>query len=670
MIGFSEMSSTTIFSIALLAVLVVLLVVLVIVTIKVLSKGKKEDEEYTETKYTSRRRREDPDEEDDEDVTEEPEERYEREPDDEDSDEENDEDYDDEDEDSDVRKDDVASIVEAALQAKAKAAEFEAKVAKEKAMAAMEEAELAARRASEAEADARAASGRKGRIDGEAAEREQEEIPDSVLPQEDVLSASTRVADADMIIGAVKKAKGKKKKPVEVKSGAALEITDEIPVVGGDAAFAEEALGDEVSADSAFVDSAFVIPDADKDKKKQFETSFDSAFTDPRLQQDLETAKEGPEGSALAEEARFTADELAEDSAFAAVVAAAGSALAAAEKGTAKENATTQKDGKFTREPGETEMPENAEDSAFAEEPAEDSAFAEEPVEDSAFAEEPAEDSAFAEEPAEDSAFAEEPAGDSAFAKEPAEDSAFVDSAFGADEEAEEEQIPSLQVAGETITVNPVNQVNIRTVNSTEPINTTNVEAGINDMSEMSDFLSENPIPKKQKRKLKKRDVIFAKKFDSDAPKIRGARYLWYNNQDIEELNKKEDMYYHCHYFNDPEEAVLPLVIEMYDCAFVRTEEIQQIAYGIRYQSMGLREILTAKENISFNRNLVQKDPTEQDLRKIRAKWCDYVDNFLQIIVIQAPEDIQELIHDRLYEYGDRDVESLLFCPEPEEDEE
>ena len=44
-------------------------------------------------------------------------------------------------------------------------------------------------------------------------------------------------------------------------------------------------------------------------------------------------------------------------------------------------------------------------------------------------------------------------------------------------------------------------EVNIRTVNSTEPINTTNVEAGINDMSEMSDFLSENPIPKKQKRK-------------------------------------------------------------------------------------------------------------------------------------------------------------------------
>ena len=53
-------------------------------------------------------------------------------------------------------------------------------------------------------------------------------------------------------------------------------------------------------------------------------------------------------------------------------------------------------------------------------------------------------------------------------------------------------------------------------------------------------------------------------------------------------------MYYHCHYFDDPTEAVLPLIIEMYDCAFVRTEEIQKIAYGINYKSMGLREILTA----------------------------------------------------------------------------
>ena len=46
------------------------------------------------------------------------------------------------------------------------------------------------------------------------------------------------------------------------------------------------------------------------------------------------------------------------------------------------------------------------------------------------------------------------------------------------------------------------------------------------------------------------------------------------------------------------------------------------------------------------------------------------MDNFLQIIVIQAPEDIQAMIHDELYAYGDNEVDTLLFCPDPDEEEE
>ena len=290
---------------------------------------------------------------------------------------------------------------------------------------------------------------------------------------------------------------------------------------------------------------------------------------------------------------------------------------------------------------------------------------------------------------AEDSAF-----GDSAFAVDPGErdktletsfDSAFTDaqlhqeiegrkdeladSAFAVTEEPKEEEVKPLQVSGETITVNPVNAVNITTVNAVAPVDTSNPEAGIKDAAEMSAFMQDNPVPKKKKKKMKKKDVAFAKKFDGDGPKIETARYLWYNNQDIETLTKKEDMYYYCHYFDDPAKAVLPLIIEMYDCAFVRTEEIQKIAYGIQYKSMGLREILTAKDDVSFDRSRIAKEPTEQDLLQIRAKWCDYVDNFLQIIEIQAPEEMQDYIRDQLYAYSENDVDTLLYCPEPEEDE-
>ena len=646
---FSKMSSTTLFSIALLAVLVILLIVLVVVTIKVLSRGRKEERgEYTERTYTTRDGAEESDEDTDEDDEEGSSNDDASGADDEDSDsgrktkkdkknkkaekkklkeqsrneyESGDgEDDEDEEEDSEAEttvltsaktekqsdrsgsREDVAAVVEAALQAKAKAAELEARVAREKAEQAAEEAALAAKKASEAEEEARAAARQEddeeeesvsetsesevsndpdhayasesaqdpddaeeadsdededdsdedlddgdefGHTDEIPVARIRRELGEPEQTEQDLMKAKTQIADSDQIIEAVKAARSGKKPAAE--------------------------------ADSAFGENAFVV---EPETQKTLDTTFDSAFTDPNLRQDYISGQAEDEVSEEGSEA--ASDVASSDSAFAA---------------------------------------------------------------------------------------SEEIPSDSAFAPQASEE--LVDSAFASPVEEEKgEEVHSLQVAGETITVNPVNAVNIHTVNAAGPVPTTNPEAGINDPSEMSEFLSDNPVPKKEKKKLKKRDVIFAKKFDEDMPRIEGGRFLWYNNQDIETLTKKEDMYFYCHYFDDPAEAVLPLIIEMYDCAFVRTEEIQRIAYGIQYKSMGLREILTAKEDVSFDRSKIKKDPTEQDLLQIRAKWVDYVDNFLQIIVIKAPAHMQEYIREQLYAYGENDVETLLFCPEPEDDEE
>ena len=644
---FSKMSSTTLFSIALLAVLVILLIVLVVVTIKVLSRGRKEERgEYTERTYTTRDGAEESDEDTDEDDEEGSSNDDASGADDEDSDsgrktkkdkknkkaekkklkeqsrneyESGDgEDDEDEEEDSEAEttvltsaktekqsdrsgsREDVAAVVEAALQAKAKAAELEARVAREKAEQAAEEAALAAKKASEAEEEARAAARQEddeeeesvsetsesevsndpdhayasesaqdpddaeeadsdeddsdedlddgdefGHTDEIPVARIRRELGEPEQTEQDLMKAKTQIADSDQIIEAVKAARSGKKPAAE--------------------------------ADSAFGENAFVV---EPETQKTLDTTFDSAFTDPNLRQDYISGQAEDEVSEEGSEA--ASDVASSDSAFAA---------------------------------------------------------------------------------------SEEIPSDSAFAPQASEE--LVDSAFASPVEEEKgEEVHSLQVAGETITVNPVNAVNIHTVNAAGPVQTTNPEAGINDPSEMSEFLSDNPVPKKEKKKLKKRDVIFAKKFDEDMPRIEGGRFLWYNNQDIETLTKKEDMYFYCHYFDDPAEAVLPLIIEMYDCAFVRTEEIQRIAYGIQYKSMGLREILTAKEDVSFDRSKIKKDPTEQDLLQIRAKWVDYVDNFLQIIVIKAPAHMQEYIREQLYAYGENDVETLLFCPEPEDDEE
>ena len=574
-LDFSKMSSTTIFSIALLAALVILLIVLIIVTVKVLSKGKKDDEEeYTERRYTTRKGGEEEAEDSGSKKSPKPAKaskpkKVEEDDEDDDEDDEDDEDEKASDEDAEEKpevKDEVAAVVEAALQAKAKAAELEARVAKEKAEKAAAEAEQAAKKASEAEAEVAQAASRKKKaaepvVKAPVAEAPEEEEPDEKdedefgqtdeipvarinrelekqkVKEADVLKATTRIADADQIIEAVKEAKGKKSKADEetLLAEEAAEVVEAVAAAEAAAGEAEESTP--AGEDSAFGKSA--PPLKEEETKKTLETTFDSAFTDTQLHQEIEGRK----------------DEL-------------------------------------------------------------------------------------------------------------------TDSAFGTETPVAEEEIKPLQVSGETITVNPVNAVNITTVNAVEPVATTNPEAGIHDAAEMSAFLQDNPVPKKKKKKMKKKDQAFADKFDHDGPEIKGAQYLWYNNQDIEALTKKEDMYYYCHYFNDPAKAVLPLIIEMYDCAFVRTEELQKIAYGIQYKSMGLREILTSKDNVSFDRSKIAKDPSEQDLLQIRAKWCDYVDNFLQIIVLQAPDQVQEYIRNQLYAYGENDVDTLLFCPEPEDEEE
>lgn len=215
------------------------------------------------------------------------------------------------------------------------------------------------------------------------------------------------------------------------------------------------------------------------------------------------------------------------------------------------------------------------------------------------------------------------------------------------------------------ITVNPVNAVNINTVNTVDRVDTKSQDAGIESMEQMEEFLTENPVPKKKKKKVKKKDQAFEDKFEDDSEDIRTGEYFWYNSQDIDGLKRKEDMYYYCHYFNNPSRAVIPLVTEMYDCAFVRTEEIQKIAYGISFRSMKMREILSSEEVIGFDRSKATKEPSEKDLAEIYRKWCGYVDNFLTIIVINAPDDVKDYLKKALYDYGkSNDIETLLYSPE------
>lgn len=209
--------------------------------------------------------------------------------------------------------------------------------------------------------------------------------------------------------------------------------------------------------------------------------------------------------------------------------------------------------------------------------------------------------------------------------------------------------------------VNPVNAVSFNTVNTGGKVKTSNVDAGIDNEEELEEYLSKNPVPKKKKKKTKKKDEIFDEKFGPTDFEIEGAKYFWYNSQDIAECKRKEDMYFHCHYFDNPERAVIPLITEMYDCAFVKTEELQYIAYGIQFKPLSFKEILNSDGDIGFDKTQATKEPSESDKKLIYKKWCEYVDSFLLIIVINASEDVKEFIKEKLYEYGKKDADTLIY---------
>ena len=209
------------------------------------------------------------------------------------------------------------------------------------------------------------------------------------------------------------------------------------------------------------------------------------------------------------------------------------------------------------------------------------------------------------------------------------------------------EEVAAEKTFQNKITVNPVNAI--------ETASKENIE-------QVKEFLEENPTPapasKKKKAKKKGKGVS-----ERPVAPIKTSKYFWYNTQDIEGLTRKEDMYFKCHYFDNGDDIVLDLITEMYDCAFVRTEELQRIAYGITFKSLGMKEILRSEENLGFDHDKATKEPTESDRQEAFDKWCQYVDNFLEIIEINAPEEVKEYIIDKMYDYGHKDIEELMYSP-------
>lgn len=84
----------------------------------------------------------------------------------------------------------------------------------------------------------------------------------------------------------------------------------------------------------------------------------------------------------------------------------------------------------------------------------------------------------------------------------------------------------------------------------------------------------------KRAKKVKRIKELRAKGNEIKKRTIDCTKDYWYNLREVEDCDQDEDFEKYYHYFIGVDQGVHDLLLEMYDCGIVRTDEIEEIAYG------------------------------------------------------------------------------------------
>jgi hypothetical protein len=164
------------------------------------------------------------------------------------------------------------------------------------------------------------------------------------------------------------------------------------------------------------------------------------------------------------------------------------------------------------------------------------------------------------------------------------------------------------------------------------------------------------------KAKRKKKAVLSRQQhkdvLDSEVSDSKG---YWYNKQDMEDADDIMKIRYQ-HHFTSINECVNDLVIEMYDCGLVKTEELFAIAYG--------RDALTADSMVFKTYDMLEEEEnelspvSEEAQRIIYDKWCSYVDKLMTMVEIKADQADKAAIIDEIKTYGRKNLLTLMHAPD------
>ena len=83
----------------------------------------------------------------------------------------------------------------------------------------------------------------------------------------------------------------------------------------------------------------------------------------------------------------------------------------------------------------------------------------------------------------------------------------------------------------------------------------------------------------KRQKKVKRIQELRAKNKEEGQTADNTKNY-WYNKRELDACGEGEDVQRYYHYFDNIEDGIRGLLLEMYDCGVVRTDELTQISYG------------------------------------------------------------------------------------------
>lgn len=107
----------------------------------------------------------------------------------------------------------------------------------------------------------------------------------------------------------------------------------------------------------------------------------------------------------------------------------------------------------------------------------------------------------------------------------------------------------------------------------------------------------------KRQKKVKRVQELRAKGNEIKKRTIDCTKDYWYNLREVEDRKEGEDFEKYYHYFIGVDQGVHDLLLEMYDCGIVRTDELEEIAYGKNH----LRNV-----DLSFLEDL-EREMSEED---------------------------------------------------------